>query len=92
MIFLYGLILPVLAITLWWLILLAFIIQPKFRAGFFQKMGFYSENKSGKKTVLVHAVSVGEVNAVENLVKRMRKEFPDDYIVLSTVTKTGQEV
>ena len=92
MIFIYGIALPLLAVSLWWLILLAFIVQPKFRAGFLQKIGFYSENKSGKKTTLIHAVSVGEVNAVENLVKRMRKEFPDDYIVLSTVTKTGQEV
>lgn len=92
MIFIYGLGLPLLAISLWVVILLAFIVQPKFGAGFFQKIGFYKENKSGRKTVLVHAVSVGEVNAVENLVKTMRKEFPDDYIVLSTVTKTGQEV
>ena len=92
MIFLYGLILPLLAIKLSLIILLAFLVQPKFRAGFVQKIGFYNRNTSGKKTTLIHAVSVGEVNAVENLVKRMRKEFPDEYIVLSTVTKTGQEV
>ncbi len=92
MIFLYGLILPLLAIKLSLIILLAFLVQPKFRAGFGQKIGFYKKNVSGKKTTLIHAVSVGEVNAVENLVKRMRKEFPDEYIVLSTVTKTGQEV
>lgn len=92
MIFLYGLILPILAIKLSLFILLAFIIQPKFRAGFWQKIGFYHKNNSNKKTILVHAVSVGEVNAVENLVKRIRKEYPDNYIVLSTTTKTGQEV
>ena len=73
MIFLYGLILPILAIKLSLFILLAFIIQPKFRAGFWQKIGFYHKNNSNKKTILVHAVSVGEVNAVENLVKRIRK-------------------
>jgi len=92
MIFLYGIVLPILAIKLSLFILIAFLIQPKFRAGFWQKIGFYAKNTSGKKTILVHAVSVGEVNAVENLVKRMREEFPEDYIVLSTVTKTGQEV
>ncbi len=92
MIFLYGLILPILAIKLSLFILLAFIIQPKFRAGFWQKIGFYNKNDSNKKTILIHAVSVGEVNAVENLVKRIRKEYPDNYIVLSTTTKTGQEV
>lgn len=92
MIFIYGVVLPILAVILLPVILLAFLIQPKFRAGFWQKIGFYSPNKSSKRTFLVHAVSVGEVNAVENLVKKMRVEFPDDYIILSTVTKTGQEV
>ena len=92
MIILYGLILPILSILLLPLILLAFLIQPKFRAGFWQKIGFYKTNKSGKDTILIHAVSVGEVNAVEQLVKKMRKEFPDKYLILSTVTKTGQEV
>ena len=92
MIFLYGIILPILALKLSLLILLAFIIQPKFRAGFVQKIGFYQKNISGKETILIHAVSVGEVNAVENLVKRIRKEYPNNHIVISTVTKTGQEV
>ena len=92
MIILYGLILPILAILFLPVIVLAFIIVPKFRAGFWQKIGFYKKNKSGRKTILIHAVSVGEVNAVENLVKRIKQEFPDEYIVLSTVTKTGQAV
>ncbi len=92
MIFLYGLILPLLAIKLSLIILLAFLIQPKFRAGFWQKIGFYPQNTSNKETFLIHAVSVGEVNAVENLVKRIRKEYPNNYIVLSTTTKTGQDV
>ena len=92
MIILYGLILPILSILLLPLILLAFLIQPKFRAGFWQKIGFYKKNISNKDTILIHAVSVGEVNAVEQLVKKMREEFPDKYLILSTVTKTGQEV
>ncbi len=92
MILIYGFCLILVALLVLPLILLAFVVEPKFRAGFWQKIGFYTENKSGKKTILVHAVSVGEVNAVENLVKRMRQEFPYEYIVLSTVTKTGQEV
>ena len=92
MILIYGFCLILVTLLVLPLILLAFVVEPKFRAGFWQKIGFYTENKSGKKTILVHAVSVGEVNAVENLVKRMRQEFPDEYIVLSTVTKTGQEV
>ena len=73
-------------------ILLAFVIQPKFRAGFWQKIGFYDFSQNGKKTIIFHAVSVGEVNAVEALVKKAREEFKDYNIILTTVTKTGNEV
>ena len=75
------------------IILIAFVIQPKFRAGFWQKIGFYDfDKKSDKKTIVFHAVSVGEVNAIEALVKKAREEYKDYNIVLTTVTKTGHEV
>ena len=73
-------------------IFVAFIVQPKFRAGFWQKIGLYDFKSNGKKTIVFHAVSVGEVNAVEALVKRARNEFEDCNIILTTVTKTGHEV
>ena len=89
----YQFLLILSAIILLPVILIAFVIQPKFRAGFWQKIGFYDfENKNGKKTIVFHAVSVGEVNAVEALVKRAREEFQDYNIILTTVTKTGHEV
>jgi len=40
----------------------------------------------------VHAVSVGEVNAAIQLLKRLRERYPDMPIVLSTITDTGQKV
>lgn len=92
MIFIYGLFSTLLAITLFPLILVAFIIKPKFRAGFFQKIGFYPKNNSNKKTIFFHAVSVGEVNAVEQLIKKIKITFPDYNLILSTTTKTGNEV
>ncbi len=45
-----------------------------------------------KHTIWVHAVSVGEVKAVENLIGRLRVEFPDRPIVISTTTTAGQEL
>ena len=45
MIILYNLVLISLAITLLPLILIAFILQPKFRAGFWEKIGFYKANQ-----------------------------------------------
>jgi 3-deoxy-D-manno-octulosonic-acid transferase len=88
----YNLFLLCALIVLWPVVLLAFLIQPKFRAGFWEKIGFYSVNLPKRPTIWVHAVSVGEVNAIESLVKALRKEYPTKNIVLSTVTKTGQEV
>jgi len=73
-------------------LLFLFATRAKFRAGFWQKIGFYRVNLPKNKTIWVHAVSVGEVNAVENFIKQLRKDFNDCNIVLSTVTKTGQEV
>lgn len=89
----YQILLILLAIVLLPIILFAFVIQPKFRAGFKEKIGFYNglEDKN-KKTIVFHAVSVGEVNAVEALVKKARETFKDYNIILTTVTKTGNEV
>src|SRR5574344_590550 len=92
MLFIYNLALIILSVVCLPIILIAFIVQPKFRAGFFEKIGFYKSDLPQKKTFLIHAVSVGEVNAIEALVKRIRSEFPDYNLVLSTVTKTGHDV
>ena len=76
------------------IILVALVIKPKFRAGFFQKVGFYKKlnNPENKKVIVVHAVSVGEVIAVEKFIKALRNEYKEEKIVLTTVTRTGNEV
>lgn len=89
----YNLVLILSALLLMPVIVIAMILVPKFRAGFWTKLGFYKINLDrNKKTFFFHAVSVGEVNAVETLIKRTREEFPQINIVLSTTTKTGQEI
>jgi 3-deoxy-D-manno-octulosonic-acid transferase len=45
-----------------------------------------------RNTIWVHAVSVGEVKAVEKLLLRIREEFPDRPLVVSTTTPTGQQL
>lgn len=42
--------------------------------------------------LLFYGVSVGEVLAMENLIKKTREQFPDVNIVVMTGTKTGQEI
>ncbi len=45
-----------------------------------------------KTDIWVHAVSVGETIACLPFLKRLRKEFPDKKITLSTTTYTGQKI
>lgn len=47
---------------------------------------------SGQRVIWIHAVSVGEVLAVSGLVGRMRRQFPEHRIVISTTTDTGQDL
>ncbi|EKE02347.1 MAG: 3-deoxy-D-manno-octulosonic-acid transferase (KDO transferase) [uncultured bacterium] len=92
MYFIYSFILILIGLFLSPVILMAFAIEPKLRAGFWQKIGFYSNLSHNKPTVWFHAVSVGEVNAIEGLVKKFRQEFPEHNLVLTTVTRTGRQV
>jgi 3-deoxy-D-manno-octulosonic-acid transferase len=45
-----------------------------------------------RRSIWVHAVSVGEFKAVEPLLERLRRQFPDRTLVVSTTTPAGQEV
>src|SRR5688572_1185554 len=43
-------------------------------------------------SIWVHAVSVGEVKAVERLIEQLRRQFAGSPLVVSTATPTGQEL
>jgi len=117
----YNIALIILAIIFSPVILIAFLIKPKLRAGFWHKMGFYYPVIHGeayrqvikrstfefgylscsfalerrnlpKQSIWFHAVSVGEINAIEALIKKTKKKFPEYSIAITTTTKTGQEV
>lgn len=60
-------------------------IKIRNRLGF----GLISFNSSGKRPVLIHAVSVGEVLASKPLVLHLQKEHPDLPLVMSVTTQTG---
>lgn len=74
-----------------WLVL--GIFKPKLIYGFMEKLGFFQTPLLKKaKTIVFYGVSVGEVIAIENLIKKTREKFPQINIVLLTGTKTGQEI
>ena len=45
-----------------------------------------------RDTIWIHAVSVGEVKAVEKLLECLRQQFPGRPLVVSTATPAGQEL
>ena len=57
--------------------------------GFSQRFGL-GEPVRGGRSIWVHAVSVGEVQASAPLVNALLRKFPDVPLVLTTVTPTGR--
>ena len=65
----------------------------KYVDGFRQRLGQLPEFKTDNRPVLwLHCVSVGETNAARPVVKRILEEFPNYRLVISTTTKTGQNL
>ncbi len=54
-----------------------------------ERFGFFSAPQRVCGCLWVHAVSVGEVNAAEPLVKALKLAYPDAPLVITTVTPTG---
>jgi 3-deoxy-D-manno-octulosonic-acid transferase len=69
----------------------------KYRTGFLERLGKLPERlrrskNAGSRVIWVHAVSVGEVLAIERLVEEMRSAFPEHRLLVSTTTDTGQSL
>jgi 3-deoxy-D-manno-octulosonic-acid transferase len=66
----------------------------KYRRGLWQRLGVVPERFRGstKPSIWIHAVSVGEVLAVSELVPALRAQFPDYRVVISATTDTGQKL
>jgi 3-deoxy-D-manno-octulosonic-acid transferase len=65
----------------------------KYAAGFRQRLGrLPAFDAEGKPVIWLHCVSVGETQAARPLVDELLKNFPGHKLVISTITKTGQEV
>ena len=66
----------------------------RWREGLSQRLGRIPERllSESRPAIWVHAVSVGEVLAVSELVKKLRERFPRYRVVVSTTTATGQKL
>jgi len=88
--FLYNIILTCLLLISAPYFLVRSLIRKQFRKALPQRIGFF-QNLSFKKPIWVHAASVGEVFCSVPLIKKIKKEFPNLKIVLTTMTSMGNE-
>ena len=54
-----------------------------------ERLGFVAP-EAGDSAIWIHAVSVGEVKAIDSLIAGMRRAFPQSRLVVSTTTPTGR--
>lgn len=67
--------------------------REKYVSGFKQRLGNYPDfDHDARKVIWLQCVSVGETNAARPLVDQLLEAFPDHRLVISTTTKTGQEL
>lgn len=61
-----------------------------YRANWWQRFGFgHPVADAGQRTVWIHAVSVGEVQAAAPLIRALQHRLPGSRILITTVTPTG---
>lgn len=86
---LYNFALALGALVAWpWL-----LARKKRRVGLRERFGHLPSRLRGiRGCIWIHAVSVGEVLAVTGLVAELRREFPQDRVLISTTTATGQKL
>lgn len=73
------------------------LAKEKYRPGFFQRLTLYPPSLMRRLAELdhpiwFHAVSVGEFRALQPLVEAFQQERPEVPLVVTTVTRTGQEL
>ncbi|MBF0619738.1 MAG: 3-deoxy-D-manno-octulosonic acid transferase, partial [Candidatus Omnitrophica bacterium] len=69
------------------------VLRGKWHEGFKERLGFFSDDVkktlAARRNIWIHAVSVGEVVAIDGIIKRLKAMYPDKQLVLSVTTKTG---
>lgn len=72
------------------------LLGERFRAGLFQRMGWYSRTVirqfAGTRPVWIHAASVGEVICAGRVIQELKRRFPEQKIIVSTFTHSGNQI
>jgi 3-deoxy-D-manno-octulosonic-acid transferase len=77
----------------WWL--WEMLRHGKYRRGWSERLGAIPDRllkQAWANTIWIHAVSVGEVQAISRVVEELKAQLPGWRIVISTTTDTGQKL
>ncbi len=69
-----------------------YLFKGKFHKGFSARFGRLPKDLNLDNPIWVHAVSVGEANAVKGLIEQLRMKYPQKKFYISTVTPTGNVI
>jgi 3-deoxy-D-manno-octulosonic-acid transferase len=97
MIPLYNLCQLVILTVVWPALVILILCKVKYRKTILSRLGVglrrhFPAGPGDRKTVWIHALSVGEVSSARPLVRGLREAFPEIRIVVSTATATGRQV
>jgi 3-deoxy-D-manno-octulosonic-acid transferase len=81
---LFYLLIPIILLRLLWRSMKA----PGYRRGWFERFAFYND-KTAQGVIWIHAVSLGEAEAVFPLVRQLQKQQPETPLLVTTMTPTG---
>lgn len=77
--------LPFIFLRLYW----RGIKAPAYRLRWLERLGYYKQPAVAKQSIWIHAVSVGEAEAIFPLVKQLQALYPLSTLVVTTTTPTG---
>ena len=69
-----------------------YLFKGKLKKSFLSRLGFLPRNLNLDRPIWIHAVSVGEAQAVKGLLDELRRVYRDKKFVISTVTTTGNKI
>ena len=70
-------------------VLYRMVFQGRYRAGWKARLGYVPVRHDRRGCIWIHAVSVGEINAIDTLVRQLEQTLPHFEIVISSTTDTG---